>query len=187
MGIFKNAVTISHNVIKLALKKGDTAVDATCGTGRDTLCLAKLVGETGRVYSFDIQKKAIELTRLLLVENNALQPVVLINDDNRQMEAYIPTKAQAIMFNLGYLPGGDHSIKTTGDATLEAIEIALKILNNGGLITVVFYPGHPGGLAEFTIVRNFLATLPQKLFEVTEIQFTNQINNPPRIIIVQKL
>lgn len=187
MGIFKNAVTISHSLIKSVLKNGHTAVDATCGTGRDTLLLAQLVGETGRVYAFDIQKKAIQMTHLLLAENNASEPVILINDDNRKMELYIRDKPQAFMFNLGYLPGGDHNIKTTDDATLEAIAIALKILAKGGLITTVFYPGHPGGLAEFIAVRDFLATLPQKLFEVTAIQFINQINNPPRIITAQKL
>lgn len=37
------------------LQRGDTAVDATCGHGHDTLALAELVGPTGRVYALDLQ------------------------------------------------------------------------------------------------------------------------------------
>jgi ubiquinone/menaquinone biosynthesis C-methylase UbiE len=48
------------------VRPGDTVVDATCGTGQDTVALARAVGETGQVFSFDIQKKALLLTEARL-------------------------------------------------------------------------------------------------------------------------
>ena len=40
------------------ISPGDTVIDATCGTGQDTVVLARAVGSEGSVYAFDIQKKA---------------------------------------------------------------------------------------------------------------------------------
>ena len=48
------------------VRSGDSVVDATCGTGQDTAALAKAVGPDGRVYAFDIQKKALLLTEARL-------------------------------------------------------------------------------------------------------------------------
>jgi hypothetical protein len=39
------------------LRPGDTAVDATCGNGHDTLALAELVGPSGRVFALDLQAR----------------------------------------------------------------------------------------------------------------------------------
>ena len=50
---------ISDYFISL-LKEGDVAIDATAGNGYDTLKLCKAVGNSGKVYAFDIQKDAIE-------------------------------------------------------------------------------------------------------------------------------
>jgi tRNA1(Val) A37 N6-methylase TrmN6 len=185
--LFKNAVCISHNIISQVLKQGDIAVDATCGRGNDTLFIAGLVGEKGKIYGFDIQKEAIESTRVLLKSNNLADQVILINDDNRKMASYIDERPGVIMFNLGYLPDGDHRIKTNGDTTVEALKAAINLLDDEGIITIVIYPGHAGGLEELTAVETYLAGLSQRFFEVSEIRFINQINSPPQIIIVQKI
>lgn len=58
-----------HSVWKHVVQKGDTAVDATCGNGHDTLAMLKMVAdESGmaRVYGFDIQREALESTSSLL-------------------------------------------------------------------------------------------------------------------------
>ena len=44
------------------LKEGDVAVDFTMGNGNDTLFLSKTVGESGKVYAFDIQEAALTST-----------------------------------------------------------------------------------------------------------------------------
>lgn len=45
------------------LEKGDIAVDATMGKGNDTVLLAELVGISGKVYAFDIQREAVGITK----------------------------------------------------------------------------------------------------------------------------
>ena len=57
------SVTLSY------IDKGDTVIDATCGTGKDTLALAKAAGRDGCVYAFDIQEEAIRRTKDRLREN----------------------------------------------------------------------------------------------------------------------
>ena len=56
------------------IKEPLLCIDATAGTGKDTVFLAKLVGEKGRVISMDIQEMAIEQTkkRLLKAASSAL-------------------------------------------------------------------------------------------------------------------
>jgi tRNA G37 N-methylase Trm5 len=186
-GILKNAVQISHMIVAEVVAKGDTVVDASCGRGKDTLFLANLVGENGRVYTFDIQEPAIESTRDLLLENGLLERVVLLQEDHRNISQYVNSGVKACMFNLGYLPGGDHNIKTEADSTLEALKGSLDILAQRGIITLVFYPGHPGGQIEMDLIRDYLSGLSQQDFEISEIRFINQTNDPPQIIIVEKL
>ena len=53
------------------LGEGDIAVDFTMGNGGDTLFLSKTVGESGKVYAFDIQEEALTSTRAFLEENGA--------------------------------------------------------------------------------------------------------------------
>ena len=38
-----SALSMSHEIISSAVMPGDTVVDATCGNGKDTVFLAKLV------------------------------------------------------------------------------------------------------------------------------------------------
>ena len=56
-------VSLVHQIAKGCLTKGSRAVDATMGNGGDTEFLCGLVGETGKVYAFDIQKEAVGHTR----------------------------------------------------------------------------------------------------------------------------
>lgn len=186
-GMFGNAVAISHQIMAQVVKPGDTVVDATCGRGKDTLFLAQLVGPRGRVYAFDIQDQAIKSTRMLLSKNECMPQVVLINDNHNNMASYIEGHPSAAMFNLGYLPGGDHSLITNSGDTLQALSDCLELLAPGGMVSLVFYPGHPGGQEEMQSMEKYLSGLPQRVFEVTRTIFLNQINYPPQIICVEKL
>lgn len=183
----KNAVTVSHLMIKSMIKDGDIVIDATCGKGNDTLFLAKLVGENGKVYAFDIQAEAINITSKKLTETNLLDRVTLIQDNHANISLYINEPVSIAMFNLGFLPGSDHNLITQPDTTLTAVMQVLGLLIKGGLITIVFYPGHEGGQEELEIVKNYLTKLSQHEFEVSYITFINQINNPPQLITIQKL
>ncbi len=41
------------------MEPGDFVIDATMGNGHDTAFLAELVGPSGEVFAFDIQKEAL--------------------------------------------------------------------------------------------------------------------------------
>ncbi len=185
--ILKNAVQISRQIISHAVGQGDTVVDATCGQGNDTLLLARLVGPTGSVYCFDIQEAALKATQILLEAENLADRVELIHDDHAQMKEYIHQKIHAAMFNLGYLPGGNHLITTKKETTIQAVDEILSMLVPGGVMTIVAYPGYQAGAEELQELRNHLYQVPQQLFDVIEITFLNQINQPPEVIVVQKI
>ena len=67
----------------------------------------------------------------------------------------LKNKVSLILFNLGYLPGGNKLITTKANTTLKAIKSGLNLLNNKGKILVVFYP-HKEGKKEATTVLNYL-------------------------------
>ncbi len=187
MEAWRNATRLAHYIMKDHVKEGDSVIDATCGTGQDTLFLAGLTGRSGRVLAFDIQEQAIETTRKLLQAHACEEQVSLIKDNHKNLQAYIQTGVNACMFNLGYLPGGDHTVKTNPFDTVQAVSSALKVLDNGGILTIVSYPGHPGGLEEQEALHQSLSLLPQKEYEVLASRFINQVNHPPQLLVVKKL
>ncbi|NLG32551.1 MAG: hypothetical protein GX550_03435, partial [Syntrophomonadaceae bacterium] len=144
------------------------------------------VGQEGKVYAFDIQPEAIERSRSLLRQVNLEERVVFINDCHSKINLYVEGKPRFCMFNLGYLPGGDHSIKTDPIKVVQALDALNRIMTRGGIITIVLYPGHPGGEQEIATIRNHLTSLPQVKFEVSEVCFINQVNNPPRLMVIYK-
>src|SRR5699024_6431733 len=82
------------------IEKGDTVLDCTVGNGQDTLLLAQLVGEGGKVYGFDIQKDAIMNTRRLLLKNKLNTNVELFLDSHEYIDNYIYEKLDLIVYNL---------------------------------------------------------------------------------------
>ena len=66
--LFSSHVELAHHYWERLLQIGDTVIDATCGNGRDTLELAKLVlaKDAGKVIAYDIQKAALEKSRIFL-------------------------------------------------------------------------------------------------------------------------
>ena len=110
------------------LKEGDVAVDFTMGNGYDTEFLSKTVGESGRVYAFDVQAQALESTARHLEEVGCPKNYTLIHDSHHNVKNYVKEPFRAGMFNLGWLPGGDKSITTLRETTLPAIEAACEAI-----------------------------------------------------------
>jgi predicted methyltransferase len=182
----------AQQLIQSAVSGSDTVVDATVGNGMDTVFLAKCVGESGKVYGFDIQQEALDNTRQRITEEGLIPlNINLINESHANMLGSIPASEQgkiaAVMFNLGYLPGCDHQIITRPESTIPALEAAVQLLRKGGIITIVLYPGHPGGQEEAEQVSVWAAKLLQREYQVIHYQFLNQRNHPPYLIAVQKI
>lgn len=181
-----NVLNISKAIMDSVIDKKDIVIDATVGNGNDTLHMANLVGSQGKVYGFDIQNIAIEKTRKKLIKEDLYKQVILINAGHETMEQYINEKVKFIIFNLGYLPGGDKNIKTNPDTTIMAIEKSLELLTNNGLLLITSYIGHTGGFEEKEAVESFLTNLNQREYNVLQFKFINQINNPPILYGVEK-
>jgi len=149
----------AHEHGQKVLKPGDYAIDATIGNGHDTVFLAKCVGPTGCVWGIDIQAIALENTRKRLQANGGLAQTRLILGNHADLNTHIPSFAfghiRLICFNLGYLPGQDHTCTTQADSTLQALEQAQQLLAPGGLISCLVYPGHPAGAQEARVVQGF--------------------------------
>jgi hypothetical protein len=181
----------AHNLIKDRLHPGDVAIDATVGNGHDTLLLVEQVMPTGRVYGFDIQQAALDSTRPRCEPLSHPECLTLIHASHALMTEKIPGrhhgKINAIMFNLGYLPGGDKSIITRTDSTLQALNGASRLLAIEGLITILAYPGHAGGNQETDQVRDWCGQLDTKLFKVNTVYSTEHKNSAPRLFTVRKI
>ncbi len=186
----KQVLAFAKQIIREALGPSDWAVDGTVGNGYDTAFLAECVGSTGRVYGFDIQAKALRTAHLRLKAQNLHDRVSLLEAGHEQMASLLPAEARgrikAAMFNLGYLPGGDHTLSTRLFTTRQALESTLNLLCPGGRITVVLYPGHPGGQEECEGITAWAKAQDQRGTEILRYEFINQQNCPPRLLVLEK-
>lgn len=173
--------------VKQHVSEGDICVDATVGNGFDTLFLAECVGPEGKVYGFDIQQSALDNTKKLLLEAGLLDRVYLFHDSHSHLGTYLShNTVKAVMFNLGYLPGGDHTLITKPETTIQALKEALPLLTINGVITVVSYRGHPGAMEEYTSVKDFLSKINSKKYRVFSIDIINQEHLPPVLFVVHR-
>lgn len=172
------------------IDEGDLVIDATCGNGNDTVLLSNAVGPEGAVIAFDIQEKAVDATRKLLKEER-IENTVVVNDSFTNMEEYVETDdedecPQAVIFNLGYLSGGDKDITTKTEDTLDGISVALELIRTGGVVTCTLYSGHEEGAKEKEAVLAMAKALPQDKYHVVYMNMYNQPNDPPEILMITK-
>ncbi len=176
-----------HERIKQMIKNPVLCIDATAGTGKDTVFLATLVGEKGKVISMDIQEMAIEQTKKRLSKEHLSDRVEVILDSHAHMDRYANEESVSlIMFNLGYLPGGDHNLSTKAETTIEALEKGLTLLCEGGMISLLIYSGGDSGFEEKNQVLAWLRELPDDKYTVLVEAFYNKPNNPPLPVYILK-
>lgn len=185
MTIVKPIVELSHEYLSRVVKPGDSVIDATVGNGGDTLILAQLVGDKGQVFGFDLQEQALKNTHALLVEKGLNNQVQLISANHSTMAQYVKEPVKAVVFNLGYLPGGDHNITTEAATTLSGLEQGLGLLAPGGLLVVSIYWGHPQGEEEKNAIMAFLQQPKAKYWQALEISVPNR-EKAPILLIIEK-
>ena len=184
---FRSARFWAAEIIEKALYEGAVAVDATLGNGHDALWLCGLVGETGHVYGFDVQAEAVERSRQRLTEAGVEGRAQLILDGHQNMGNYIaPDSADAVMFNLGWLPGAEHGVTTRVETTLQAVNAALGILKEDGMMTICVYPGHDEGAREREALLQWAQGLDEKKYDTMLRCYLNQSKLPPLMIAVKK-
>ena len=174
-----------HLLLREAIHAGDLVVDATAGNGHDTIFLAEAVGAEGKVVAIDLQAGAIESTRQRLLERGLESRAELHHASHAELGNFVsPETASAILFNLGYLPGFDHSVVTERDSTLAALVGSIAALKPGGVLAVVCYLGHVGGEAEAEAVENFLQGLES--FRLAKYQPFSTRSSPPFLLLASK-
>jgi len=184
--VLTKATDLAKLFMKRIVSQGDIVVDATVGNGNDTLFLAELVGQKGKVYGFDIQKKALEKANQRIKKNGLNDRVKLIQDGHENIDKYIDTKVKGIMYNLGYLPGENKIITTKAYTTIISIGKALELLDKGGGISICIYTGHEEGAKECVEIINYLEKIDQSDYNIVKLEFINQKNNPPKLVLIEK-
>jgi predicted methyltransferase len=183
----RGPVPLSHLMLRLFVHPGDTAVDATCGNGNDTLLLAELVGQSGRVWAFDIQNEAIAQTTRRLADAGCAGQVRIIQAGHETMADQVSAGVAAAVFNLGYLPSGDRTLITRPETTLAAWQQALSLLKPGGILAITVYPGHDGGDRERHAVEAWTADCDPRVFHVWRMGQVNTPANAPYLLLIQKV
>ncbi len=200
---FRSVLSSAQHWVSERLQPGDIAIDATVGNGVDTLFLCLAVGPTGSVYGFDIQQRALEIAEQRIAgysagNNRAASCKLYLRSHSEMLDALpadVIGRVGAVMFNLGYLPGGtavdgggpeQPPIITQPETTIPALEAALSVLTTGGVITIVLYSGHEGGSLEADAVRAWAEQLPQEQYQAVHYRFINVRAEAPYLIAILK-
>ena len=182
-----SAIDIVHKMLKNTVKPGDFCIDATAGNGHDTVFLCELVGKEGKVLAMDIQQSAVDSTRTNLAEHCFSEIGEVFCKSHSEMDELAePESADCVVFNFGWLPGGDHDIFTRAETSVPAIKKALDILKPGGLLSLCLYYGRNNGYSERDAILEYLAGLDSRYYAVMKCDFLNRKNDPPFPIFVVK-
>jgi SAM-dependent methyltransferase len=180
-------VPLSHFFLSQRLQPGDKAIDATCGNGQDTLLMARLVGEAGHVWAFDIQEDALCRTGELLAAEGVAGRVTLHHAGHERLRETVTERVKVVVFNLGYLPGGDHTLTTNAATTVAALQQSAELLLPGGIIVVALYTGQAGGVEEEEAVVRWGERLSPVAFNVWVHRQLNRSSAAPYLLLLEKV
>ncbi len=187
--LFHSHLDLAHDYWARLVKIGDRVIDATSGNGYDTLklCQLALSLDKGKVYGFDLQSIAIESTRQLIHSHFPAELRSRIHLEQRCHSTFpdiiIPQSIRLIVYNLGYLPGGDKKHTTCKDTTLQSLEHAQSLLLPGGAISITCYPGHAQGAQEQEALLNYVSQLSPSQWSCCHHVWLNRQQAPSLLLI----
>ena len=182
-----NALGLSHQCMDAHVREGAFCIDATAGKGRDTLFLCRLVGDSGRVLALDIQADAVAQTTALLTAEGVAHRAQVVQDCHSHLGDYAaPDSVDGIMFNFGWLPGGDHTVFSHPESSIPAINAGLELLKSGGVMTLCIYHGKETGYEEKEALLPFLKTIDPKQYSVLFTDFINRTGDVPIAVLIKK-
>jgi len=186
--LFQSHLDLAKSYWERHLHPHSIAVDATCGNGHDSLSLARLCAEKGALYCLDIQKKAIDSTKALLessLPDGVKHNIYFFNHSHETFPKEIPP-CDLLVYNLGYLPGGDKSLTTKVAGTLKSFKNGLNLLKLNGLISITCYPGHPEGAKEQQALLYEVSQLSPLDYLVCHHSFENRLKAPSLLLIFKR-
>ncbi len=133
-----------------------------------------------------MQEEAVRRTRERLTQAGLLERTTLLHCGHERMEEFVREAPQAVMFNLGGLPGAPHQVTTRVETTLVAVDAAARMIAPGGIVTVCIYPGHEEGRRELKALLSYAAGLDVRAYNVLHHRFLCAPENTPQLILVQK-
>lgn len=184
--LYKNAVETCKSILQQRLRPGMTVIDATVGNGHDSLVIKDLIGDEGHLIGFDLDERAIEMTRKRLSDAGWHDFITLYPCSHSEMTKFVSSAVDAVVFNLGYLPGQSKVHITRSETTLMALEQSLALLPVGGFIVVVIYPGHDAGAEESKAITEWSSKLDQRKLHLFKLTYPNQINHPPYLLYIER-
>ena len=96
-------------------------------------------------------------------------------------------EVSCIVFNFGYLPGGDHNLSTKAETSIQAIHEGLRLLKKGGMMSLCIYSGGDSGFEERDAILEELKSLDAKQYLVMVTAYYNRPNHPPIPVMIVKL
>jgi hypothetical protein len=106
---------------------------------------------------------------------------------HERLGEFVAAPVRAVVFNLGYLPGGDKSCVTRPELTLAALRQGVDLLLPGGIMTIAVYTGHPGGAEVGEAVEEWARYISPALFNVWGCRQPNRPSAAPFLMVVEKL
>ena len=193
--IIRHTTEFAMHIVRAYVDPGDTVIDATCGNGNDTLALAKM--DPAKLFAFDIQETAVRSTAQLLEDSGYREALaegrfVVTQLGHENLKDFCEEhgcekgSVSAVVFNLGYLPGGSKEITTATGTTLTAVQNALKLLAPNGLVCVTMYSGHPEGKREKDALLFFAEGLDAGKWHTAFVNMPNQKHDPPEILLITR-
>jgi hypothetical protein len=189
--LFQSHLDLAHSYWSQLIKTGDSVIDATCGNGHDTLklCQLALSIDKGKVYAFDIQLQAIHSTSQFLDANLSLAFRMRVDLQHRCHSSFPDSiekeSIKLIVYNLGYLPGGNKTFTTQKKTTLESLQQAQELLQPGGVISVTCYPGHAEGGQEQDTLLKYVTQFSPKKWSCCHHAWLNR-KESPTFLLIQK-
>lgn len=178
-----NTKTLIEFFMKNYIDKIKVAVDMTVGNGFDSKNILEIL-QPEKLYCFDIQQEALDNSKILLEKYLNCE---LILENHKNFDKFVKENIDFAIYNLGYLPKGDKNITTNAENVEESLKKLLGKLNSKGIIFITFYIGHSAGQIESLEVSKFIQKLNQKEYTILKFTFENQKNNPPYVVMIQKI
>lgn len=189
--LFQSHLDLAHHYWKQLIQSGDTVIDATCGNGHDILLLSHLTLADGKghVVGFDIQESAIQKTTDLLrtnLQQEQFDCIQLIHGSHDLFPENIRSSSvRLVVYNLGYLPGGNKQITTRVETTLASVKRARDLLMPGGVISLTCYPGHAEGQVEEKALLELVASWEAKEWSCCHHRWVNR-RSAPSLLLIQR-
>ena len=198
--IIRQTTQLALHLVRPYVTPDAAVIDATCGNGHDTLALAEM--GPAQLYAFDIQEQAVRATTKLLQDHGYSKSIAdgritvccqaheqmgtVVSRDAGTSVANGTVPVRAVIFNLGYLPGGDKERTTRTDSTLAAVRAAMELIAPDGVICITMYSGHPEGKREKTALLEFVSALDAGKWHTAYVSMPNQKHDPPEILLITR-